>query len=315
MAILLALLATVLVTGAALAATISLSTKSVSPNASLKIVGTGFGDTEIVALAIDAANLAQATADPAGGFVATIQVPADTKIGKSHLVTATGQTSSLSASKPIWVRTEWAQVGYDATNANCSYNENVLNTGNVASLRKYWEVPIAPSPHSATVYYGSGTRGAVFVNTGNAIQALHPGNGQTLWTWNVPAPGFTLIEGIPVASSNRVYVRDRSGTLTPPSAAPSTPSTPTTAPSSGAPPSITICPIPLPWSARAWSILLREPVKFPLLKPATAPSSGQPPSPDGILIRKGLGSFPFAMAYQPWPMARYSSLPVQACMP
>ena len=62
-------------------------------------------------------------------------------------MTATGQSSGLSATAFFWVRTNWAKFHFDNGNSGFNPYENVLSPANVAGLGQVWSHrPAAATP-------------------------------------------------------------------------------------------------------------------------------------------------------------------------
>src|SRR5438270_5514267 len=81
--------------------------KSGPPNVSTQVSGKHFGPTETVALTIDTSiPLGTATTDSTGAFSTSVKVP-KTELPGSHTITATGQTSKITAQGTYLVDTTW----------------------------------------------------------------------------------------------------------------------------------------------------------------------------------------------------------------
>src|SRR5438128_2695257 len=100
------LLAPSTATGAPATAAVKLKPAFGPPTTRTKVKGSGFGPTEQVVIDFDSSQVGTASTDPSGSFSTKITVPASAKPG-DHQVTATGQTSGLSASSAFLVRTDW----------------------------------------------------------------------------------------------------------------------------------------------------------------------------------------------------------------
>jgi hypothetical protein len=86
------------------------------PTTTVSVTGTGFGASEMVVVDFSATQVATATTSPTGTFSATFTVPKSALPG-NHPVTATGQTSGLSATRNFLVRTDWAKFNFDLANS------------------------------------------------------------------------------------------------------------------------------------------------------------------------------------------------------
>ena len=101
---------------AAVTTSITLKPSAGPPTTKVSVTGTGFGASETVAVDFSGTQVATATTSSAGTFSATFTVPKSAQPG-SYPVTATGQTSALSATKNFLVRANWAKFHSDAANS------------------------------------------------------------------------------------------------------------------------------------------------------------------------------------------------------
>jgi len=127
------LLVLVLAQTALAATTLALSKASGPPTTKLNASGAGYGGGETVNLKFDAAPLATTTADGSGAFSVLVTIPASAAPG-THVITATGATTLVSAKKAFLVRTDWAQFHYNFGRSGYNPYENVLGTANVSTL-------------------------------------------------------------------------------------------------------------------------------------------------------------------------------------
>src|SRR6266542_5628971 len=112
--------------------------RAVGPPTTLTTVkGAGFGPSEVVDLSFDAQPRARANTDPSGEFSAPLRVPASALPG-AHTVTATGESSGLSASATFTVRTDWPQFHFTPQHTGYNPYENVLSPQNVSGLAVAW---------------------------------------------------------------------------------------------------------------------------------------------------------------------------------
>src|SRR6266516_500309 len=116
---------------------IHLSPQVGPPTTRLTVVGRGFGPSEAVDLSFDSRPRGRATTDPSGAFTAHITVPKGALPG-DHTVTATGESSGLSASAPFTVRTDWPMFKYGPDHTGVNPYENVLSPSTVGGLQVGW---------------------------------------------------------------------------------------------------------------------------------------------------------------------------------
>jgi outer membrane protein assembly factor BamB len=92
-----------------------------------------------------------------------------------HPVEATGQESGLSALAAFTVRTDWAQLGFDAAHSGANRFENVLGPDTVAGLTMRWSVTPGSSRPPVVA------AGRVYVARED-LSAYDAGTGALLWT-------------------------------------------------------------------------------------------------------------------------------------
>ena len=128
------------------AVTVSITLKPAAgpPTSAVTVTGAGFGASETVAVDFSAAQVATATTSSAGTFSATFTVPASALPGR-HPVTATGQTSGLSATLNFLVRTDWPQFHFDPASTGFNPYENVIGPSNVSQLKQPGRQPASAS--------------------------------------------------------------------------------------------------------------------------------------------------------------------------
>lgn len=102
-----------------------------------------------------------------------------TALPEKHWITAFGQSSRASAQQPLWVRTDWGQLGFDSAHRGQNPYENVLNIDNVGQLDIAWmyypdTIDNTPSPAIAN--------GLVYVKAGEKIHAVDAISGALKWS-------------------------------------------------------------------------------------------------------------------------------------
>lgn len=121
--------------------------------------GGGFGSSESVTITFDAKVIGTATTVNMK-FSQKVNVPGSATPG-NHTVTATGQTSGLTASAIFLVQTWWVMFGFDAQNTHFNPDENVISTTNASQLAVSWSyathksIPTTPIVRKDNVYFTS----------------------------------------------------------------------------------------------------------------------------------------------------------------
>src|SRR5207244_1209498 len=96
-------------------------------------------------------------------------------------VTATGQTSGLSASRTFLVRTDWNKFHFDRRNSGFNRYENLLDPSNVSGLKVAWSRPTGYADFSSPAL----ANGVVFIGTadGNSLDARNAVTGALKWSY------------------------------------------------------------------------------------------------------------------------------------
>jgi outer membrane protein assembly factor BamB len=176
--------------------------KSVGPPTSrVDVSGSGFGVSETVDVDFDTTLVGMGTTDPSGVLPAiTIQVPSPALPG-SHTITATGETSGLSASLTFHVRTDWAQFMFGPQRGGQNPYENVLSPDNVGGLVELWAGNIGYSSFGGPVVY----KGIVYV--ASADENMYAFDAQTGGlTWKVRPGGELQGDETPAVWNGIVYL-------------------------------------------------------------------------------------------------------------
>jgi PQQ enzyme-like repeat protein len=176
------------------------------PTTTATVNGTGFGPDETVSVDFDTTPAATAITSADGSFATGFTVPAAALPGR-HTVTATGQSSSLSASAFFWVRTNWTKFHRGDRNSGFNPYENVLSPANVASLTKAWSHRTglgigfsSPAVVHGVVYVGSDDHN---------VYALNAATGAQLWSH--PTGGYMYSS--PSVVNGAVFVGSLNGKL------------------------------------------------------------------------------------------------------
>ena len=149
-----------------------------------------------------------------GTFSATFTVPKSALPG-NHPVTATGQTSGLSATSNFLVRTDWAKSRFDLANSGYNPYENVIGPSNISGLKKAWTATTDNSVFSSPVV----ANGVAYVNTDDELYAFSaagttgcsgtPKTCKPLWT----AAIYGYPNLAPAVANGVVYIGSSDGDL------------------------------------------------------------------------------------------------------
>lgn len=164
--------------GAHPAATIILSPSVGPPTTVVTTTGSGFGPDEVIDVSFDGRVSSTSMTDQSGAFVERSTVGARLRPGY-HTVEAVGETSGLSASAQLLVRTDWGEFRFDDSHSGYNPYENVLKPGNVSRLELDWTrgmgfIEASPTVVGGIVYQGSGD---------NKLYALDATTGTLVWTF------------------------------------------------------------------------------------------------------------------------------------
>jgi len=180
-------------------ATIWLSPKYGPPTSTAMVNGTGFGDTEPVAISFENQELGTWETDSSGALSADVQIPSDALPGK-HPITAVGQISGLSATARFVVRTDWPRFHFDSASSGYNPYENVLGSSNAHRLGLKWAYQSDDVLHTIDSPTISG--GRAFVAVGEGVVAIDLRTGSLLWSYKTP---FHQVVDTPAVVGNRVY--------------------------------------------------------------------------------------------------------------
>jgi len=191
------------------------------PFTKVQVTGVGFGSSETVSIDFDAKSVAKANTSSTGSLATTLRVPASALPGK-HRVTATGQTTGLSASQAFLVRTNWPRFHFDLTNSGLNPFENVIGPTNVSKLVTAWTASLgvgkyisdtSPVVANGIVYIGSSAQKLYAFNaTGGSNCSGAPLKCEPLWTATYGS-GQSGSNSSPVVANGVVYVNSGGGNL------------------------------------------------------------------------------------------------------
>ena len=188
---------------------LTLSKTSGPPTTTLTIAGTGFGPSEQVTIRFDETEMAIVGTDSQGAFAQAVGVPGTAAPG-THTISATGQTSGVSAEASFLVRTNWRQYRFDGAHTAVNPFENIIGVANAAALTEVWlgraTAPLvtAPAVVNGVVYVASAHYGTFR----GRLYAFDASNGRRLWSQSTNGAGTP-----PAVSGGSVYVGSSSGKL------------------------------------------------------------------------------------------------------
>jgi len=160
--------------------------------------GSGFGSSETVDFTVDTQPVGSVTADPTGAFTARFRVPRLATPG-TYTVTATGETSGLTASASFLVRTDWPKFHFDLANSGRNPFENVLSTANVGTMGAQWNFPTGGAVSSSPAV----AQGVLYVGSNDFnLYALDASTGAKLWSF----PTGSQVRSSPAVANGVVYV-------------------------------------------------------------------------------------------------------------
>jgi len=171
------------------AASLGLSPTAAPPGSSVTVGGTGFGPGETVRIAFDGSALRSVVSDGSGAFGTSVVIPSTATPGP-HAVTATGLTTSATASATFTVRSNWINWRYDNQHDGYNPHETGIGRSNAASLVAGWTHAFvdAYTVSSPVVY-----KGRMYVEVYRCVpfggdcedhldvRALDEASGGTLW--------------------------------------------------------------------------------------------------------------------------------------
>jgi outer membrane protein assembly factor BamB len=157
---------------------LTLSSAWGAPKSALTVSGAGFRPSEAVAISLSGSTLRTVTAAPSGALPAsTITVPTTIAFGPASVV-ASGQSSGLTSSAPLYVTNSWSQFRSNSNRIGSEPNDSVLadhlSISESTFLTQAWSLnsdsPIDTSPAvvDAVAYFSNraGVTYAVDVRTG-----------------------------------------------------------------------------------------------------------------------------------------------------
>src|SRR5947209_184867 len=176
---------------------ITTSPRSDAPTLPVQVNGTGFGSSEQVTIKFDMAQVGTAHTNSSGAFSTTITVPANAQPG-THIISAIGQTSGLSAQVSFLVQTDWFMFGYRAKHTHYNPYENTLNTANVSNLVLDWKYYTTGKVYASPVI----GNGVVYVSSTSFFYAFDAKTGKVLWKLAGSYSDAAVVSGVVYISGN-----------------------------------------------------------------------------------------------------------------
>lgn len=138
-----------------------LSPVSGHPKSNTNVSGSGFSASQAIDIYFDTTDMMLVVSDSSGAFPKhALKVPAGAEPG-THWITAIERSDGKAAQASFIVRTAWAEVGFSPRGKRNNPYENVIATGNVATLDTAWTattlniVSSSPAVVNGLVYVGS----------------------------------------------------------------------------------------------------------------------------------------------------------------
>lgn len=166
------------------------------PFGAFSVSGHDFGKSETVTITFDSTVIGSATTVNMK-FTQTVHAPGNATPG-DHTVTATGQTSGLTASATFLVQTWWVMFGFDAQNTHFNPDENVVNATNAPQLTTDWSYAAKSSPSTPVV-----RKDNVYFATQRGQVTVLRHTGQVMWSKTIPT---TISSIAPAVYYGIVYV-------------------------------------------------------------------------------------------------------------
>lgn len=200
------------VSPSATAPVLTTSASYAAPGAAITVSGTGFLNGEQVSLGLNGTSVRTMTANGSGDLASTtVTVPDGSPFGPDTL-TATGETSGLTTSTPLYVTNDWDQYHQNAEKWGNDPDDDVFSQ-HVAVGNDYmsqaWNfnagAPIDGSPAVMNAV-------AYVATTDGVVDAIDMQTGMQVWTVNLP-DGETVDSTPAVTTNGIVIVGTSSGDL------------------------------------------------------------------------------------------------------
>ena len=174
------------------------------PGVSVKVSGSGFGDSEAIDVYIDTVDTLLLVSSGTGTFNGAVTIPTSESPG-AHYITAIGRRTGDAAQAAFNVTTPWAEQGFGAASKGWNPWENTLTPSVVPSLGTLW------TSSGASYSTPAVANGDVYVATYNGfgVEALNAGTGALVWSV-LTAEQFGAT---PAVSGALVYIGSATGLM------------------------------------------------------------------------------------------------------
>jgi outer membrane protein assembly factor BamB len=194
---------------------VKVGSRFVPPGGNTTVSGSGFGDSETVAITLGSTKIGTATTSSSGALPSTkVTVPTGAAFGLTSL-TASGQGTADTATVGVSVANKWTAAGYDASHTGYEpYDEDIFHSiaaGAGTYMNLSWayltgtgSAVSAPPAVADTVAFVPGSKGK--------LTAVDVHSGAPLWTWSLASraalgsPATDPVHGL-------VFVAGSDGTL------------------------------------------------------------------------------------------------------
>lgn len=144
-------------------------------------------------------------------FVAVVPLAACGDSSSAPAARATAPATPAATPRPGTASQDWPRFGYDPARTSVNPAENTITAGNVANLRRLWQVALPATADSSPIYLSGlrfpdgSTHDTVFIETRTGtILALDAATGKRLWSTSVSGVRYT--NSSPVADPSRAYI-------------------------------------------------------------------------------------------------------------
>ncbi|HEY3956519.1 MAG TPA: PQQ-binding-like beta-propeller repeat protein [Streptosporangiaceae bacterium] len=195
---------------------VKVGSRFVPPGGNTTVSGSGFGDSETVAITLGSTKIGTATTSSSGALPSTkVTVPTGAAFGLTSL-TASGQGTADTATVGVSVANKWAAAGYDAShNGYEPYDEDIFHSiaaGGGTYMNLSWAYAIGASSAVSASPAVADTVAYVPGSTGK-LTAVDVHSGAPLWTWQLASKAALGAPAVDPASG-LVFVGGSDGSLT-----------------------------------------------------------------------------------------------------
>lgn len=188
---------------------ITVGSRFVPPGGNTTVSGSGFGDSESVAITLAGTKIGTATTSSSGALPSTqVTIPTSATFGLTSLTVA-GQGAGDTATTGVTVANKWTTIGYDAIHGGYEpYDENIFHSI-AAGAGTYMNLSWAYGTSTAVSAPPAVADTVVFVpHSKGKLTAVNAHSGAPLWTWSLAskaalgAPAVDPAQGLVFAGAN-----------------------------------------------------------------------------------------------------------------